>query len=374
MQELFALVLITAGVAAYLIHRFRHPAVRLGLVDLPDGRKNHIGHIPLVGGAGMFIAFGFGALLADFSLAPYRPLFTGAGLLLISGILDDLHDLPPVEKLCLQLLGAGVLVFWGGLTIPTLGVLPFLGTVELGAFSIPFTLICVVGLINAVNMIDGLDGLCGGIVVAMLFWLIVAGAAAGASVALLGLPALLAASVVGFLLFNMPRRSNREPPVFMGDSGSTMLGFLIAWFAIELVFRHGLEMPPVTVAWILALPVFDTICLMIRRTLKGKNPMKSDREHLHHVFERAGFSRTATTYILIGCAFCLGALGVCGWWAGVPEAVLWPPLLLLLALYFLFVHHAWYAMRLLRHLRPPVRPALAEADAPKGSANSGHAR
>jgi len=368
MGELIVLVVITAGLAAYLIHRLRHPAVRLGLVDLPDGRKNHLGHIPLVGGVAMFIAFGFGAFLLDFSLVPYRPLFTGAGVLLISGILDDLHDLPPVEKLCLQLVSAGVLVFWGGLAIPTLGVLPFVGTVELGAFSIPFTLICVVGLINAVNMIDGMDGLCGGIVVAMLFWLIVAAAVAGASLALLGLPALLAASVVGFLVFNMPRRSEREPPVFMGDSGSTMLGFVVAWFAIEFAFRHGLAIPPVTMAWVLALPVFDTICLMIRRTLKGENPMKSDREHLHHVFERAGFSRPVTAYILIGVAFALGAIGVGGWWLGVAESYLWAPLAVCLLLYFLFMRRAWQAARLLRRLHVDgVERAPVRQQAPGGS-------
>lgn len=370
MLDFFVLAPLTAGISAFLIHRLRQPAMRLGLVDLPDTRKTHNGHVPLVGGVAMFIAFAIGALLADASLTPYRPLFAGATLLLVSGILDDLRDLGAIEKLCFHLLGAGILVLWGGLSIDTLGVLPLVGEVRLGFMGAPFTLICVVGFINAINMIDGLDGLCGGVVLSILFWLALAGAIAGAPAAALILPVVLAASVLGFLLFNMPRKGTREPGVFMGDSGSTMLGFVIAWLAIELVFQRGLDIPPVSVAWVLALPVFDTISLMIRRALKGQNPMTSDREHLHHVFERAGFSRPVTAYILIGCSFVLGAVGIGVWGAGIPESALWPPLLLLLGLYFGFIIRAWRAMRLLRRLRLRVAPFAAEPDASAAATRS----
>jgi UDP-GlcNAc:undecaprenyl-phosphate GlcNAc-1-phosphate transferase len=218
---------------------------------------------------------------------------------------------------------------------------------ELGWLAIPFTLLCVVGLINAVNMLDGLDGLAGSVVLVMLFWLSVVGLEA-AEFQALALPVLLASAVAGFLVLNFPVPWRRCATVFMGDSGSTMLGFALAWFAIDLAFQQGVGVPPVTIAWIMALPVFDTISLMLRRGLKGQNPMTADREHLHHIFLRAGFSPRTTVYIAMGIAFGLGGIGVLGWRLGVPEWLLWLPLLAVFAVHWFVVRHAWRAMRLLR--------------------------
>jgi len=223
--------------------------------------------------------------------------------------------------------------------------------VELGWMAVPFTLLCVVGLINAVNMLDGADGLAGGVMLSVLFWLCVIGVSAAEYEAML-LPALLACALIGFLAFNFPFREEGAS-VFMGDSGSTMLGFGVAWFAIELAFEQGTGVPPVVIAWILALPIFDTISLMLRRVLKGQSPMSPDREHLHHIFQRAGFGPAATAYICIGLAFLFGAVGVGSWWLDVPQAWMWPPLLVLFVLHALFVQHAWRAVRVLRRLHLP---------------------
>jgi UDP-GlcNAc:undecaprenyl-phosphate GlcNAc-1-phosphate transferase len=130
-----------------------------------------------------------------------------------------------------------------------------------------------------------------------------------------------------------------------------MLGFAVSWFAIELAFRHDTGVPPVTIAWILGLPVFDTVSLMLRRVIKGQSPLSGDREHLHHIFQRAGFSIRATVYILASIAFGMGAIGVGGWLMGVPEWMLWPPLLAMFALHYWFVRHAWRNMRLMRRAR-----------------------
>lgn len=351
MYELLITGPLAAILAAFFIHRCRIPAERLGLVDAPGGRKVHEGHTPLVGGIGMFVAFACCALLLGSSLQPYRGLFAGMALLLVSGVLDDLQDLRPKEHFVIQMLAAGILVIWGGLTVESLGVvIPTLGPLEFGLLAVPFTLLCVVGLINAINMKDGADGLAGSVTLVMLFWLSVIGTTAGDPSAL-ALPVLLACSVLGFLAFNFPHRWRPRASVFMGNSGSMVLGFAVAWFAIELTFQHGTGVPPVTIAWILALPVFDTISLMLRRVAKGQNPMAGDREHLHHVFQRVGFSSRETVYILAGISFAMGAVGVGGWWSGVPEWTLWPPLLAVFALHYWFVRHAWRSMRLHRHER-----------------------
>lgn len=351
MTELLVLGPMTVALAVYFIHRFRLPAERLGLVDEPGGRKGHERSTPLVGGLAMFIAFCFTALLLSSSLKPFRPLFAGMGLLVITGLLDDLHDLGAKEKFGLQVLAAVVMVFWGGLVIHDLGVLPVFGLVDLAWLAIPFTLVCGVGLINAVNMMDGIDGLAGAVVLAALFWLSIVGfASAEEPASATALPVLLACAVVAFLFYNFPHPWRARASVFMGDSGSTMLGFALGWFAIELAFEHGTEVPPVTVAWILALPVFDTIALMLRRVMKGQNPMTADREHLHHIFQRAGFSVHGTVYVVAGIAFLFGGVGVLGWIAGVPEPLMWIPLLLVFVLHFWFVQRAWRVTRALRRL------------------------
>lgn len=349
MDGLVVLGPVALLLAAYLIYRFRVPAARLGLVDLPGGRKRHEGEIPLVGGVGIFVAFAFTALLIDGSLQPYRPLFAGMGLLLITGVLDDLEDLGATEKILLQICVALLLIFWGDLRIFGLGDLPLIGPVELGMVAVPFTLLCVVGLINAINMLDGSDGLAGGVVAVILFWFAVVGVVAADHQAMM-LPALMAFAVLGFLAFNMPTFGGRRARVFLGDSGSTMLGFAAGWFAIELAFNQGTGVPPVTIAWILTLPIFDTIVLMLRRLSKGQNPMTPDREHLHHIFERAGFGPAATAYICIGLAFLFGGIGVGSWWLNVPQEWMWPPLLMLFVLHALFVQRAWQAVRMLRRL------------------------
>jgi UDP-GlcNAc:undecaprenyl-phosphate GlcNAc-1-phosphate transferase len=352
MNELSLLGPMAAVLTGYLIHRCRQPAEQLGLVDIPGGRKHHDGHTPLVGGVAMFVAFALCALLLSTPLGPYRALFAGMGLLLITGVLDDLQDLGAAEKFGLQLLAGTVLVYWGGLRIESLGVLPLVGRVDLGGMAIPFTLLCVVGLVNAINMKDGADGLAGSVTLSILIWLTLVGAGAGATA--FALPLLLACSVIGFLAFNFPHRWRARASAFMGDSGSTMLGFAVAWFAIELAFRHDTGVPPVAIAWVLALPVFDTVSLILRRMAKGRSPMACDREHLHHVFQRAGFSIQTTVYLLAGAAFLMGAIGVGGWWLGAAEWALWGALIAAFAAYVFLIQHAWRVMRVLRRLRSAV--------------------
>lgn len=348
MTTIWLTVILAFAITATVVHVFRGPAIRLGLVDIPGGRKDHVGEVPLIGGVAIFLGFACATLLLEQPLTEYRPLYAGMALLLVAGVLDDLHDLSARAKFTLQVSAGILLVGWGGLQVSTLGDLFALGPINLGLMAAPFTLLCVVGLVNAVNMADGSDGLAGGIVFVMLVWLVVAALLANLQPPVM--PLILAGSVLAFLLFNFPHPRRRSAAVFMGDSGSMILGFATAWFAIELMMDASGAIPPITIAAILLLPVSDTVILMARRIQKGQSPMAPDREHLHHIFQRAGFSRPLTVYALIFTAGLTGATGVVSWQLGLPDWAILLVLLTLFALHLYFVLHAWRMMRMLKRV------------------------
>jgi UDP-GlcNAc:undecaprenyl-phosphate GlcNAc-1-phosphate transferase len=345
----FLLIPVALLASLFLIRAFRRPALRIGLVDQPGGRKVHEDHVPLVGGVALFLAFALSMSLVEQDLNAYRGLFLGMGLLAIAGALDDLHELSPSRRLLIQIVVAVLPILMAGLDIVHLGKIPGWGTVHLGPLSVPFTVLCIVGLINAVNMLDGEDGLAGSVILVMLAWL-VAIAFLGGVPELTVLPLLLMAALVGFLFYNFPHPWQRNAKVFLGDSGSMLLGFALAWFAIEIGSEEGAHVPPVTIAWILALPVFDTVCLMIRRIQKGWSPLAADREHLHHIFQRAGFTDRGAVYIMAITTFAMGGVGVAGWQFGVPDWLMFAGLFAGLAFHYYFVQHAWRMVRALRRI------------------------
>jgi UDP-GlcNAc:undecaprenyl-phosphate GlcNAc-1-phosphate transferase len=343
------LIPVTLIISLVLIPAFRRPALRIGLVDQPGGRKVHEDHVPLVGGVGLFLAFALAMALVEQDLNAYRGLFLGMGVLAIAGALDDLHELSARRRLFIQIAVACLPVIMADLDIVHLGQIPGWDTIHLGPLSVPFTVLCIVGLINAINMLDGEDGLAGSVILVMLGWLVVI-AFLGGVPDLAVLPLLLMAALVGFLVYNFPHPWQRSAKVFLGDSGSMLLGFALAWFAIEIGSEEGAHVPPVTIAWILALPVFDTVCLMIRRVQKGWNPLAADREHLHHIFQRAGFTDRGAVYIMAATTFAMGLVGVAGWRLDVPDWLMFAGLFAGLAFHYYFVQHAWRMVRALRRI------------------------
>ena len=347
---LLTALLIALGACIALVFALRTPAWRLGLVDYPGGRKHHDTATPLIGGIAIFGAFVLAALFTDVALLPYSALFASMAVLLVCGALDDVRELHGTTKLAVQIGAASLIVAWGGMVVTELAVLEPVGTLRLGAWAVPLTLFGIVGLVNAVNMLDGLDGLAGAASLAMLFWLGVAAHFNGFAGAQ-ALIAVIAAALIGFLLFNVRHRFRPQASVFLGDAGSLALGVAIAWFCIELT-QSGADAPvsPVAIGWIIALPVMDTASLMLRRILKGRSPFLADREHLHHLFIRAGYPPGQACWVLAGIAFSFGGVGVFFSVYGVPDAVLALGLLVAIGLHFVFVRYAWRTMKALRRL------------------------
>ena len=309
-------------------------APALGLVDVAAGRKIHDGEIPLIGGIAMGIVF-LVAYLAV-ALASAQQVRFGLGLaiaiVLIGGILDDLHELRSLAKFGFQIAAAAALVFVDGTVLVQLGQLLTERTFTLGEWSVPLTIFAAVGVMNAVNMADGIDGLAGTLT-------LLAFAAFGLLAMAIGESAVFVVCCIGigvtagFLCFNIRTPNRPRAAVFMGDTGSHFLGLLLAWCAIRL---HNAEPPAlnaVTAGWILGVVLGDTLCVMIRRVLRGRSPFSGDREHLHHLLLAAGLTISQTVAAIAAMSVAAGIVAVAAERKGVPAYLMFYIYLALLAAY-----------------------------------------
>lgn len=292
---------ITSATAIAVLRRFAGP---LGLVDHPNERKHHIGSVPLVGGIAIYIGVLAGAVCyGRFSLFGQALLGT-SGVLVMLGVLDDRFDLSVRARLLVQTTVILTVIASTGIYIHTLGHI-FGYQIELGWVGIPLTVIAVIGLLNAFNMMDGIDGLAGSLTLVSIGAIsLFAGSSAlfGAKM----LMALLTAAALPYLAANLGFMGRK---IFMGDAGSMVVGYLLAWTLIRLSQQSGTHLSPVDVLWCVALPVLDTFAVMYRRMRQGKSPFKPDRGHIHHILLRAGFGPRATLIALIALAASIAFLG-----------------------------------------------------------------
>jgi undecaprenyl-phosphate alpha-N-acetylglucosaminyl 1-phosphatetransferase len=345
----FASVLLLTVACIPLLKRL---APALGLVDVPDERKQHAAPTPLVGGLAIFLGLGLTALwlLAIGWLAlspPVLSLLVGGSVMVVVGAIDDARDLSPGVRFVAQAAAALLMIYGGGVVLTDLGgMTPSGETLALGWFAVPFTIFATIGIINALNMCDGLDGLSGSLSLVSLGGLFVAALAWGTPLTILPL-AMLAAGVLGFLAFNLRLPGRARASVFMGDAGSMFLGFALTWFTVSMSQGEDRALPPAAALWFLMVPIFDTVTMMLRRILRGRSPFSPDREHLHHVFLLAGFSVNQTVALMAGLNALGGLVGLAAAWLRWPE--LWVALGFLLVglAYFWMIMRAWRVMRFL---------------------------
>ena len=329
-------------------HAFQGAAIKVGLVDSPCERKNHYGQIPLSGGLAIFLTFTFAALLLNDFINNLRPLFAGMMILMVVGVKDDLHELKPFTRLYMQLFAAFVACQWGDVQLIDLGHLLAVDKVlELRNFSLPLTLFAIIGITNAVNLLDGVDGLAGSIslLTTSLLSLIALWSGDIDSFHILGL---ISVSILTFLIFNWRFYLNKKAQVFMGDAGSLMLGFIIAWFLIRLSQGNERVLDPVTALWIFAFPVIETLTLIIRRLLKGRSPISADREHFHDLLQSYGLSQRRTVLFIVFISTAFALIGLLGKYFQIPEHIMFYGFTLLFAVYFMLVRRAWKRLVKLR--------------------------
>jgi UDP-GlcNAc:undecaprenyl-phosphate GlcNAc-1-phosphate transferase len=310
----------TAFLVAFVAAIFLTPVVRgvarnAGLLDQPGGRKVHQTAVPRLGGFAIATAFYLGiavALLAaraifgrriDIETGHLAAILAGVALIAGLGLMDDLQSMRARVKLGAQIVIV-VAIYGLGLSIDRLDG-PW-GSLQLSWWaSLPLTLLWMVAVINAMNLIDGLDGLAAGVaLIGLAAFLGVALVHGGSNPVQVVLGA-AAGGVLGFLRFNLPPSS-----IHMGDSGSMLLGFVLAAAAITVTQagRHGI--PPWVPLLILALPLADTLRVIVMRLLAGHPVFRPDRRHLHHRLLRLGISQGSATLVLWGASALLAAVGV----------------------------------------------------------------
>lgn len=304
MQE-STVIFLSAFVALFVA---RTAAVKVGLVDKPNMRKNHQGHIPLVGGVSIYMALWVLYVLQPGWLPGFSLYMVCATTLLIIGVLDDRFDLPVLPRIGFQALVAGLMMH-AGFYLTTLGNVLFGYELFLGSLCYIVTLFAVWGAINAFNMIDGIDGLLGGLSFVTLGALVVVFHLGGNSDLARWSLCLLAATLP-YTLLNTGVFLGKKFKVFMGDAGSTLIGFSVIWLLILATQGENSVMRPVTALWLIAVPLMDMAAVMIRRLSRGSNPFKPDREHLHHLLVRAGLTSRQTLAAIIFIAVLFAATGI----------------------------------------------------------------
>lgn len=345
LRALFALVL-----CAVVLPLALPLARRLGLVDHPGGRKQHDGAIPVIGGLVIFAALALSYIGFENTLSVQSLTFIAcAGLMVLVGQLDDLFDLHWSIRIAAQTLAALAMIYIAGLQADNLqDVFGFAGS-NVGLLAVPFTVFIVVGVINALNMSDGVDGLAGtlSLVSLALFtgFALYSGDAPQAERLLA-----ICAALVGFLIWNQRLPWQPRARVFLGNGGSMLLGFIIAWTAVRLTQNPAHPVSPVLGPWTLALPLIDCVTLMFRRWRQGKSPFAADRHHMHHMLLDAGMRPTAVVLVLGGLSLLLGLGAAFAIKLGVYRPMLVLLFLVLLAGWYVFSRDYDLAVARLRRL------------------------
>ena len=321
-------------------------AIKAGLVDHPCTRKNHIGQIPLIGGVSIFLCLAILYYKLPFDNYAY---ILAASLIVICGIIDDYKPLHSKLRLIVEAIAAWIIIKWGGVEIYSLGNLLGFGEINLGAFSTPFTIFAIIGGINAFNMIDGIDGLAGSLSLLVFLLLFIIGYD---DQKISSLCLFFIAAITAFLIFNMRIFGRKKASVFLGDTGSMLFGFTICWIVISVSQDSNKLIQPVNILWIIALPLLDTVSIMLRRIKKHQSPFAPDREHFHHILPLAGYTINQTVSLILILALSLGSFGILApLYFNLPEWLMFGLFLMVFYGHYWGISHAWKVMKIARYLR-----------------------
>ncbi len=317
---------VVTTVAMALLRLVARP---FGLLDRPGGHKRHNGAIPVIGGLAMFAGLVVSLLVTPGGAFDLRVFLASAAVLVTVGALDDAFRLSARLRLVAQVAAA----YWmylastSGVHMTSIGDLFGLGIIDVSAISAFVTVFVIVAGVNAFNMLDGLDGLAGGVALVALA-LLIGATPHGLCPAFTQISLALIGCLLAFLGFNAPLGFNRRLRSFMGDAGSTLLGFALATTMIGASQGVTAVATPMTMGWLVLVPTTDMTWSVVRRLSRGQSPFHADNEHLHHLMMRLGLSSRGACLAILLIALVAGLFGLALERNGVPE---WGSLLLFLA-------------------------------------------
>lgn len=335
--------------ASFIILFFaRKIAQKINLVDRPNERKLHQGLVPLVGGGSIYLTLMLALWYKPDLLMSSDIYVLCASVLVMMGAIDDKYDVDYRVRLVVQILISCAMIFAAGLSLKSLGHILFGYEVDLGPLGYIVTIFAVLGAINAFNMVDGIDGLLGGLTMVTFGALAYIHYADG-QLPLARFCLMMVIVVVPYICLNLGFPFGVRKKVFMGDAGSMLIGFTVIWVLLQGTQGPKAQMNPVTALWLIAIPLMDMTCIMVRRIRKGVSPFKPDREHLHHICLRAGLSSHQALVVICGTAALLAVVGVALEYGGVPE---WVSLLLFALVFFLYYQLLNNIWRILARIKP----------------------
>ncbi|MBD7937186.1 MULTISPECIES: MraY family glycosyltransferase [Cytobacillus] len=279
-------------------------AFKIGATDKPNNRKVHEKVMPRLGGLAIYLSFMLGVLIFSPNKEVHIPIMVGAFIIVVIGMLDDKYQLPAKYKLLGQIAAALIVVFWGNVEVEFINN-PFFGDnrIDFGYFAIPITILWIVGVTNAINLIDGLDGLAAGVSSIALFT--IAGMAIFmGNTYVIAMASLLMVATLGFLVFNF-----HPAKIFMGDTGALFLGYMIAVLSL-LGFKNVTVISFIIPILILGVPLSDTIFAIFRRILNKQPISAPDKSHLHHCLLNAGFTHRQTVLLIYAMAATFGMIAI----------------------------------------------------------------
>lgn len=332
----------------FLLFILRRIAQKINLVDRPNERKLHQGLVPLVGGVSIYLTLMLALWYKPDLLMNSDIYVLCASVLVMMGAIDDKYDVDYRIRLVVQILISCAMIFAAGLSLKSLGHILFSYEVDLGPLGYIVTIFAVLGAINAFNMVDGIDGLLGGLTMVTFGALAYIHYADG-QLPLARFCLMMMIVVVPYICLNLGFPFGWRKKVFMGDAGSMLIGFTVIWVLLQGTQGPKAQMNPVTALWLIAIPLMDMTCIMVRRIRKGVSPFKPDREHLHHICLRARLSSHQALVVICGTATLLAVVGIALEYGGVPE---WVSLLLFTLVFFLYYQLLNNIWRILSRIKP----------------------
>ncbi|MBO0419525.1 glycosyltransferase family 4 protein [Vagococcus fluvialis] len=301
---------LTMILAFLLTPLIKKLAFKIGAVDKPNSRRVNKVAMPTAGGLAIYIAFSISVLFFFPDLIPMKyaiHLVVSSGIVVVTGLIDDIFELKPRQKLLGVILAALYVCFVFDVTVSTIS-LPHIGAIPLQWLSYPFTILWIAGLTNAINLVDGLDGLASGISIIALTTIGIIGYVASATDAVkLQVPLtifILLMSVLGFFPFNF-----YPAKIFLGDTGALLLGFLISVLSIQGL-KNATLITLITPLVILGVPITDTLFAMIRRKLNNRPISSADKMHLHHRLISLGFTHRGAVLTIYSMAIIFSVIAM----------------------------------------------------------------